>query len=59
MIYELNNLPPSVIRLNPVLKAALMTFFKWGVNQVMAVIQDWGKKLGYDYEKALTITVRR
>lgn len=55
LIYELYNLPPSVIRLNPVLKSMLMAFFKWGVNQVMSVIQDWGGKMGYDYEKALAV----
>jgi len=59
MIYEVNNLPPSVIRLNPFLKPALMTFFKWGVNQIMAIIQDWGKKLGYDYERALVVARQR
>jgi len=25
----------------------------------MAIIQDWGKKLGYDYERALVVARQR
>ncbi|MFN4336230.1 MAG: B12-binding domain-containing radical SAM protein [Candidatus Nitrosocaldus sp.] len=54
-IYELYSLPPSVIRLNPFLKFMLMRFFKWGVNMILRVIEDWGRKLGYDPEKVLLV----
>jgi hypothetical protein len=32
-----------------------MAFFKWGVNMILRVIEDWGRKLGYDPEKVLLV----
>ncbi|GIU70740.1 MAG: radical SAM protein [Candidatus Nitrosocaldaceae archaeon] len=54
-IYELYNAPPRVINLNPFLKPFMMRFFKWGANLILKVIEDWGRKLGYDPEKSLLV----
>ena len=54
-VLELHTMPPTLMKLNPVLKS-MFTFLCWfGSKKILDGIKAWGRSLGFDADKSLRV----
>jgi len=48
-------MPPTLIQLNPALKAIFTTLFWFGSKKILDGIKAWGRSRGFDADKSLRL----
>jgi len=56
-VLELHTMPPTLMKLNPVLKSIFTMLCWFGSQKILDAIKAWGRAMGYDADKSLRLGV--
>ena len=55
-VLELHNMPPTLMKLNPVLKRVFTMLCWFGSKKILEGIESWGRRRGFDAQKSLRLS---